>query len=288
MIDYYGCIRDAIEFIERHLTDPISVEDVSKHAFASRWYFQRIFRLVTGYSVYTYLRNRRLAEAGNDLFLTKAKVIDIALKYQYATPESFLRAFRKEYGMNPAEYRRTREHRLFERIEIASDRFKQTDPAPRIRHQQVTRNEILVVGVKNRTSMQQKQNEQDIPRFWQRFIGDNLAAQIPHKTGDAAMGIYCNWDFDENFDVLTGCEVSSAAEVPEGMVSYRLPAAKYIAFTVPGNTNDDILGAWKYIYGVWMPNTGYERDFTDDFDMFDGRFQHPTKPESEIYIPVRA
>jgi AraC family transcriptional regulator len=287
MIDYFASINSAIDFIERHLTDSLSVKDVAQHAFQSRWYFQRIFRMVTGYSVYTYIRNRRLAEAGSELLLTKEKILDIALRYQYATPESFLRAFRKEYDFNPHEYRKSNEHRLFERIDVYGDRFRQRETDTHIRHRLVTRGEIHIIAKRHRTTMQKRQNEADISRFWRLFLSADSAAQIPHRINAAAMGVYTNWDFDENFDVLIGCPVSSLADIPEGFVGYTLPPAKYVVFTVSGNSNADILGAWKYIYGVWMPNTGYERDFTDDFDMFDDRFMRAEKPESEIYIPVR-
>jgi AraC family transcriptional regulator len=105
-VEYYPIMEQVIEFIEGHLADPISVEDVAKHAFQSRWHFQRIFRLVTGHSVYSYIKRRRLSEAGNDLMLTRDRIIDISFKFQYETPESFLRAFRKEFSVNPSEYRR--------------------------------------------------------------------------------------------------------------------------------------------------------------------------------------
>lgn len=287
MIDYYGSIQRAIDFIEKHLTDPISIADVSRHAFQSHWYFQRIFRYVTGHSVYSYIRKRRLAEAGNDLFLTKDKVIDIALKYQYSTPESFLRSFQKEYGTTPLNYRKSTEHRLFERINVMDDRYAGRINNTHIRQQLVTRGEILFIGMKNRTTMQKKQNQIDVPCFWQQFQTSATASLIPHKVNQAAMGIYCNWDYDENFDVLTGCQVNRLTDIPKEMIGYKISAAKYMAFTVPGNTTEDLLYAWQYIYGVWMPNTGYERAFSDDFDMFDDRFTHPEKPESEIYIPIR-
>lgn len=287
MIDYYESIARAIDFMERHLTDEIDVADVSQHAFQSRWHFQRIFRNVTGYSVYTYLKKRRLAEAGSELLISADKIIDIALKYQYGTPESFLRAFRKEYNVNPSEYRKVSEHRVFARIDISDPKNRLTlDPAG-IRFQPVTRNEILFIGKRNRTTMQNMQNEIDIPRFWQEFFAEGLLNQIPNRTGSAAMGIYCNWDYEENFDVLIGCQVHSLDEKPEHLVSHILAPAKYMVFTIPGNSNGDILNGWKYIYGMWMPSTGYEREFSDDFDLFDDRFSDPHKPESEIYIPIK-
>lgn len=286
-MDYYESIERAVAFIEKNLTEPISVADVSRHAFQSRWHFQRIFRSTTGTSVYTYIKKRRLAEAGSELFLTNDKIIDIALKYQYSTPESFLRAFRAEYGANPSDYRKGSEHRLYDRLDVASLRTR-GNYAGGIRFQPVTRSEILFAGKPHRTTMQRRQNEIDIPRFWKEFTESGELSRLDAATraGTAAMGVYTNWDYDENFDVLIGAPVRTRESVPDGWVLHRLMPARYMVFTIPGNSNQDILNGWNYIYGTWMPETGYERDFSDDFDMFDDRFWSD-RPESEIYIPIK-
>lgn len=286
-MDYYDHIKLAVNFIEKHLREEISVEDVSKNAFQSRWHFQRIFRYITGYSVYTYLKKRRLTEAGNDLILGKEKIIDIALKYHYTTPESFLRAFRSEYGLNPSEYRKKLEHINFPKLEIDSLRDGIRIDGSQFKTQVVIKNEFVLIGKPNRTTMQRCQNEIDIPKFWGEFLNAGLMNQIPNRMGEAIMGIYTNWDYSENFDVIIGSQVRHETKVPEGFVTHRMKPAKYMVFTIPGNQNQDILNGWKYIYGTWMPNTGYEREFSDDFDLFDDRFQSDTNPESEIYIPIK-
>ncbi|TGM56849.1 AraC family transcriptional regulator [Leptospira vanthielii] len=286
-MDYYDHIKLAVNFIEKHLRDDIGVEDVSKNAFQSRWHFQRIFRYVTGYSVYTYLKKRRLTEAGNDLILGKEKIIDIAFKYHYTTPESFLRAFRSEYGVNPSDYRKQPEHRNFPKLEIDSLRDGIRIDGSGIKTQVVTKNEFILMGKAYRTTMQRCQNEIDIPKFWGEFMSKGLVESIPDRIGHSLLGIYTNWDYAENFDVIIGSQVSSDTFIPDGFVTHRMKPAKYMVFTIPGNQNEDILNGWKYIYGTWMPNTGYEREFSDDFDLFDDRFQSETNPESEIYIPIK-
>ncbi|MCG6141011.1 AraC family transcriptional regulator [Leptospira mtsangambouensis] len=286
-MDYYDHIKQAIEFIEKNLREDISAEDVSKNAFQSRWHFQRVFRYVTGYSVYTYIKKRRLTEAGNDLILGKDKIIDIALKYHYTTPESFLRAFRSEYGFNPSEYRNQLEHKNFSKLEVDLLRDGIRIDGSKIKTQIVTKNEITFIGKTYRTTMQKCQNEIDIPKFWGEFIGGGLMEPIPNRVNQSLIGIYTNWDYAENFDVMIGAQVTKETKIPSGFVAYTLKPAKYMVFTVPGNQNQDILNGWKYIYGTWMPNTGYEREFSDDFDLFDDRFQSNTNPESEIYIPIK-
>lgn len=81
----------------------ITAEDVSEQIFTSHSHFQRIFNVVTGISIGEYIRNRRLSLAGQDLLLSNSKVIDIAMKYQYDTSESFSKAFSRFHEISPSD-----------------------------------------------------------------------------------------------------------------------------------------------------------------------------------------
>jgi AraC-like DNA-binding protein len=94
--------QNAINFIECNLLEDIGVSDVSKHVNSSIDYFQRTFNIVTGLSISEYIRNRRLTLAGEEIKNTRAKVVDISLKYGYDSPESFTKAFTRFHGVAPA------------------------------------------------------------------------------------------------------------------------------------------------------------------------------------------
>lgn len=102
---WIGDVQKAINFIEENLLEEISVEDVSRNIHSSKPHFQKIFNIVTGFSVSEYIRNRRLSLAGEELVGTKARVIDLALKYRYETPESFAKAFSRFHGFAPSSLR---------------------------------------------------------------------------------------------------------------------------------------------------------------------------------------
>ena len=84
-------IQRAIDYIEEHITDELDYSEIARQAVCSPYYFQKIFGILCGMTVGEYIRNRRLSLAGNELAKTGAKVIDIALKYGYESPESFTR-----------------------------------------------------------------------------------------------------------------------------------------------------------------------------------------------------
>lgn len=92
--------------MEEHLLDHITIEEIAKQANISPSHLQRIFMILTDISVGEYLRHRRLTLAAQELSSTNSKIIDIAFKYGYDTPESFSKAFRKQHGVTPSESRK--------------------------------------------------------------------------------------------------------------------------------------------------------------------------------------
>ena len=98
-------VREAIDYIEANLTGELTIEKVAAKAYSSSAYFQKSFALLCGFTVGTYIRNRRLSCAGNDLLSSDEKVIDIAVKYGYASADSFTRAFTRFHGATPTAVR---------------------------------------------------------------------------------------------------------------------------------------------------------------------------------------
>ena len=104
-MEWLTSIRTAIDYMEDHLEDNISAQDVADHVHLSPFFLQKGFSLMTGYGIGEYIRNRRLYLAALDLKETKDKVIDIAFRYCYETPESFTKAFSRFHGVTPSQVR---------------------------------------------------------------------------------------------------------------------------------------------------------------------------------------
>lgn len=92
-MDWITGIQKAIDYTEDHLEDVIDFEKVAEEACSSSFQFQRIFTALCGISLGEYIRNRRLSRAAEILANSEAKVIDVAFRFCYETPESFTRAF---------------------------------------------------------------------------------------------------------------------------------------------------------------------------------------------------
>ena len=104
-MEWLTSIRIAIDYMEEHLKDNISAQDVANQVYLSPFFLQRGFSLMTGYGIGEYIRNRRLYQAALDLKDTDDKVIDIAYAYCYETPESFTKAFSRFHGVTPSQAR---------------------------------------------------------------------------------------------------------------------------------------------------------------------------------------
>ena len=104
-MEWLTCIRKTIAYIEDHLTDNISIQDIADQIPMSPFFLQRGFSVITGYGISEYIRNRRLCLAALDLVRTDDKVIDIAFRYGYDTPESFTKAFSRFHGAAPSQVR---------------------------------------------------------------------------------------------------------------------------------------------------------------------------------------
>lgn len=104
-MDWITGMQNAIDYIEEHITEKVDYEDIARCSCLSSYNFQRVFGILCGYTLGEYIRNRRLSLAGQDLVQTDRKVIDVAMKYGYESPDSFAKAFQKFHGVTPSAAR---------------------------------------------------------------------------------------------------------------------------------------------------------------------------------------
>ena len=94
-------LNASLQYLEQHLLEDADSEKAARQVGLSRFYLERTFSSLTGMSVSEYIRARRLTLAAQELIAADAKVIDLALKYGYDTPESFTKAFNRFHGERP-------------------------------------------------------------------------------------------------------------------------------------------------------------------------------------------
>ena len=145
-MDWIESLQNAIDYIEENITEKIDYEEVAKRAYSSTFHFQRVFGITCGFTLGEYIRRRKLTLAASDLLSKKMKVIDVAFKYGYETPESFSRAFYKFHGIKPSQVKQGCSLKSFSRLSVKLNLIGGTEMNYKIEEKP----EIILVGYKKR------------------------------------------------------------------------------------------------------------------------------------------
>ncbi|HHW09397.1 MAG TPA: helix-turn-helix transcriptional regulator [Firmicutes bacterium] len=94
-----------IEYIEKNIKNNISLDDLAKASYMSKFHLSRVFQSITGYPPIEYARARKLTCSLNELIHTDRKISDIAQEYGFDHEQSYIRAFKRHFGMTPAQFR---------------------------------------------------------------------------------------------------------------------------------------------------------------------------------------
>jgi len=93
-----------VRYIDGHIKDEISLDEISRHAGYSKWHIYKIFKIYSPAPIKEYIRNKKLYAAANEIY-TGRKLYDVALDYGFETPAGFYKAFQRVFGCKPSEYK---------------------------------------------------------------------------------------------------------------------------------------------------------------------------------------
>ncbi|THB85239.1 MDR efflux pump AcrAB transcriptional activator RobA [Pantoea allii] len=287
-MDQAGIIRDLLVWLESHLDQPLSLDNVAQKAGYSKWHLQRMFKDVTGHAIGAYIRARRLSKAAVALRLTSRPILDIALQYRFDSQQTFTRAFKKQFAQTPAWYRRSSEWNSFGiRPPIRLDDETQPEPAF------VTLPETVLVGqTQNYTCiLEQISSYRDEMRmhFWKQFL---LETDTIPPVLYGLHQVRASQEKDDEQEILytTAVPADSAVNLHSGQ-KVILEAGDYVQFTFNGprvNLQEFIL----LLYGTCMPTLGLTRREGQDIERFythggKKRSEPPTEIRCEYLIPIR-
>jgi AraC family transcriptional regulator len=272
--------QKALWFIESHLADGLTLDEIAGVAGISRFHLVRAFAAATGFSVMRYVRARRLSEAARALASGAPDILTLALDADYGSHEAFTRAFRDQFGVTPEAVRasaRIDHIKLQEPIQMDSTAMDNLQ-APRFE----TSRPLLVAGLGGRYS---SENGAGIPGQWQRF--HQCVANIPGRIGKVAYGVCCNGDDAGNFDYISGVEVSDFSDLPREFASVRIPDQKYAVFTHRDHIST-IRRTINTIWNQWLPASGFKAADAPIFERYDEKFDSLTGNGGlEIWLPVK-
>ena len=173
MKDWIEGFQASIDFMEQNLTEPLAIETIAGRAAMSPFYYQRIFGALCGMTVGDYIRARRMTLAAQELAGSSAKVIDVAVKYGYDSPDSFARAFARFHGVTPSAARQSGA-RL---NAVAPLKIKLTlEGGTMLEYKIVEKAQFTVMGVARRFNSETSYEE--IPKYWQAFMASDAGKVV--------------------------------------------------------------------------------------------------------------
>lgn len=277
-----SAIGRAIWFIESHFETEINLDEIAEAAGLSRYHLSRVFGLVTGHSISTYIRARRLSVAALSLISGSSSILEVALGAGYGSHEAFTRAFRDQFGITPEAARR-RGHvldlDLLEPLRMDDDRLNKLKP-PRFERTA----SMLVAGLAQDYAYGETQG---IPSLWQKFNAH--FGYIAGQVGNVAYGVCTALpDEAERFRYMAAAEVTDAEGLPPGFQTLRLPSQRYAVFVHRGHISG-IAATCHRIFGDWLPGSGEEHgELPDLIERYDDRFDPRTgMGVTEIWIPLK-
>lgn len=288
-MEWLESINRAIDYIEQNLEGEIDLEWVGRVACYSSYHFQCMFNVITGMTVAEYIRRRRLTLAGHDLALQHLRVIDVALKYGYQTPEAFNKAFQRMHGISPSEARKpgvvlTSCPRLSFQITI----IKGDRP---MKYRIENKPSLKFVGKALRTTTKDDENISAIPNFWKKCINDGSLEPLKQAAGKMGTIGICmppENSLDQHaFSYAIAIEASDRN--PAGLESFELPASAWAIFESCGVLPDSIQNTWKAIFTEWFPGSGYEHAGTPDMEVYplETNQKNDGNTYCEIWVPIR-
>lgn len=289
-MDYCKFIQQTIDYIEEHLSDKLTLKELSNNVNFSMFHYHRVFQAVVGDTVTDYIRKRRLSRAAEKLIAEDCKVIDVAYEFQFGCEDSFARAFRRLYGITPGRYRREKPKvSLYKRIYVDGGYIKNRMGGHLMEPRMIHCEEIKIIGKEVRVRSD-GENYIRIPEFWDECIKEGLFSKIPNVTNPYVSYGICWNDFDpetSKFTYVIAMPVTSFDKVPQGMVAKTIPAQDYAVFTARGKCPEAIQETWKKVNGC-MVEKGLEHSGGIDFEYYDERsMANDENCEVDIYIPVK-
>ncbi len=276
-MEWIRCINQMLRYVEAHLQDDLDIAVIARQVSFSPFYLQRMFTMMTDMTVSEYVRQRRLSAAGQELQATNAKVLDVALRYGYETPESFQKAFRRFHGITPSAAKRTRAQlRYLNPLQI-----QVTLTGGKIMDYSIENlGEITVVGMERRFAYDSAFGQ--IPEYWDEYCKRGLHGVVP-----GCLGVCLDEAGKTDFSYLIGNFYEPGTPVPDGFVLRTIAPHTWVKFKGVGALPDSLQRLNRQIFTEWLPNNP-EYDLAEgvNIEWYSMGDMDADDYVSEIWIPV--
>lgn len=292
----WDSVQNSIHYIEENLSDKIEIDKLSKIAFLSPFYYQRLFNRLVGKPVMEYIKLRRLANAADYLITNgDSRIIDVAYRFGFENHETFTRTFKLTYGMTPENYRGSPCQLTHFLIPDISLNYRLVDEnVPLISDGitlEVSRKHLdeprLFAGMSIQNPMGDTPGVDLLGELWNKFhsLKSSISDILPNGQ---EVGVSSPGEIPECFTYFTGAEVSCINDMLSEFSVWSMPIGNYIICSFEAEnfyllTSNALNKARDYMFGVWMPNHNLATE------LFMAELYYDTTPEAskmEIWLKI--
>lgn len=248
-MDREKLVNQSIDYIMQHLNEDLSLDSVAAQFYISKYYFSRIFKEITGESVYAFIKRCKVDQSAIDMKLNPAKAItDIGLEYGYSA-SNYSSVFKNHHDISPAMFRRSISTRSMA-VPFSSERVVHLKTAEEYAAQiELQTLDDLFVLYKRYIG-----NYVDLEKNWYQFL-DEYKTFLNEKTilverffHDPVITNMSQCICDICMTVEHDCNLSNVMWIRGG---------QWIVYHFVGEIKD-IFEALQGIFSVWLPQSGYK------------------------------
>ena len=277
-------LSNAIDYIENNLAGEISYEEAAKIACCSTYYFERMFAYVAGISLSEYIRRRRMTQAAFDLQTTDMKVLDAALKYGYASPTSFNRAFQSVHGISPI-FAKTQGSVLnaYPPLKFSVKVTGGNSMSYKVQEKEA----IRIVGIRIPLTLDMEENKKIVPPFWEKTLESSQFTKICSLSNQSPKGVLGITACQGSDEIYYYIAAATDEPVPKDMFEYEIPAATWVVFESDGRFKESIQSIFRRFLTEWLPFSGYAYAELPDIEVYPISRERPQCGHSEVWIAVK-
>ncbi|MCM3769089.1 AraC family transcriptional regulator [Priestia aryabhattai] len=287
-MDMLKGLNEALRYIEKNLAQNIDFKEAAKRAYCSEYHFKRMFSFLAGVPLSEYIRRRRLTLAAFDLKNDEKKVIDIAVKYGYSSPDSFTRAFQKLHGLTPSEAREEGHSlKAYPAMTFQLSVKGGSEMNYRIEKKEAFR----IVGIMERVPIIFHGVNPRIRAMWESLDHDTIhrlkkISNVEPSGLISASIHFSEGRMDEKGELDHYIGAATTNKCPEGFKKLEVPALTWAVFEAVGPFPDTLQNVWGRIYAEWFPSSNYEQ--VEGPEILWNESKDTTVPvfKSEIWVPV--
>ncbi|MGM0885848.1 MAG: AraC family transcriptional regulator [Bacillota bacterium] len=281
-------MNGAIKFIEENLTNEIDFKEVARLAYCSEYHFKRMFSFLAGISLSEYIRRRRLTLAAFELKNSNIKVIDIAIKYGYSSPDSFARAFQHLHGITPSEAR-SNGHSLKAYPPMS---FQLSIKGGSEMNYRIEEKEAFhIIGIKKRVPIIFNGVNPEIASMW-KSLDVKTINELKNLSNVEPLGLlsasanFSEGRLEEKGELDHYIGAATTRECPDNLTQLNVDASTWAVFEAVGPFPETLQNVWGRIYSEWFPSSNYEQ--REGPEILWNENKDITSPtfRSEIWIPV--